>query len=89
MARAADAWSAPGVGFLAGVATAERARGRGAGSAVCGLALDGLVAEHGTAALIVDTWNTAAIRLYRRLGLSWRPLAAARVANGTRAGRGG
>ncbi|MFI0816839.1 GNAT family N-acetyltransferase [Streptomyces sp. NPDC021098] len=80
LACAADAWSAPHVGFLAGVATAEQARGRGIGRAVCGLALDGLVADYGRAALMVDGWNTAAVRLYRGLGLSWRPLAAARVA---------
>ncbi|WP_345770065.1 GNAT family N-acetyltransferase [Streptomyces sp. F-1] len=56
-------------------------RGRGAGTAVCGLVLDRLVADHGMAALMVDGWNTAAVRLYRRLGLSWRPLAAARIAD--------
>jgi GNAT superfamily N-acetyltransferase len=78
LACAADAWSAPHVGFLAGVSTAEQARGRGMGTAVCSLVLDGLVADHGVAALIVDSWNTAAIRLYRSLGLSWRSLAAAR-----------
>lgn len=79
VACAADAWSAPRVGFLAGVATAERARGRGLGAAVCGHVLDSLVARHGTAALMVDGWNAAAIRLYRGLGLSWRSVAAARV----------
>ncbi|MFB7493394.1 GNAT family N-acetyltransferase [Streptomyces sp. NPDC056161] len=78
-ACAADAWSAPSVGFLAGVATAEQARGRGMGTAVCSLVLDSLVRDHGVAALMVDNWNTAAVRLYRDLGLSWRPLAAARV----------
>lgn len=78
---AADAWSAPDVGFLAGVATAEPARGRGVGAAVCSFVLDSLVARHGTAALIVDGWNAAAVRLYRGLGMSWRPLAAARVMN--------
>ncbi|MGQ5654238.1 GNAT family N-acetyltransferase [Streptomyces sp. EKR5.2] len=79
LACAADAWSAPSVGFLAGVATAEQARGRGMGTAVCSLVLDSLVIDHGVAALIVDSWNTAAVSLYRGLGLSWRPLAAARV----------
>lgn len=81
LACAADAWSAPDVGFLAGVATAELARGRGVGTAVCGFVLDSLVERHGTAALIVDGWNAAAVRLYRGLGLSWRPLAAASVMN--------
>jgi ribosomal protein S18 acetylase RimI-like enzyme len=78
---AADAWSAPDVGFLAGVTTAELARGRGVGAAVCSFVLDSLVERHGTAALIVDGWNAAAVRLYRGLGMSWRPLAAARVMN--------
>jgi GNAT superfamily N-acetyltransferase len=79
LACAADAWSAPDVGFLAGVATAEQARGRGVGTAVCGFVLDSLVADHGTAALIADSWDITAVRLYRGLGLSWRPIAAARV----------
>lgn len=81
LACAADAWSAPDVGFLAGVATAELARGRGVGTAVCSFVLDSLVERHGMAALIVDSWNAAAVRLYRGLGLSWRPLAAASVIN--------
>ena len=71
--------SSPQVGFLAGVATAEHARGRGAGTAACSLFLDSLMADHGTAALIVDSWNTAAIYLYRGLGLSWRPVVAAQA----------
>jgi hypothetical protein len=79
LACAADAWSSPQVGFLAGVATAEHAWGRGAGTAACSLVLDSLIADHGMAALIVDSWNTTAIHLYRGLGLSWRPIAAARV----------
>lgn len=37
------------------------------------------VDRHGIATLIAVSWNTAAIRLYRGLGLSWRPIAAARV----------
>ena len=37
---------------------------------------DGL-ARHGTVALMVDADNQAAIRLYRRLGLSHRPMSAA------------
>jgi predicted GNAT family acetyltransferase len=79
VAVAADAWSAPEVGFLAAVATAPAARGRGFGAAVCAHVLRALVAEHGRAALMVDGWNGAAIRLYQRLGLTWCPLAAARV----------
>ncbi|MFL4910057.1 GNAT family N-acetyltransferase [Streptomyces sp. MMS24-I2-30] len=79
LACAADAWSAPSVGFLAGVATAEQARGCGMRTAVCSLVLDDLVVDHDVAALMVDNWNTAAVRLYRGLGPSWRSLAAARV----------
>jgi GNAT superfamily N-acetyltransferase len=76
VAVAADAWSAPEVGFLA---TAPAARGRGFGAAVCAHVLRAPVAEHGRAALMVDGWNGAAIRLYQRLGLTWHPLAAARI----------
>ncbi len=78
-AVAADAWSAPTVGFVAGVAAHPTARGRGHGAATCAFLIDALVAEYGRAGLLVDGWNWAAIRLYRRLGLRWRPLAAARV----------
>ncbi|MGC5014426.1 GNAT family N-acetyltransferase [Streptosporangium sp. DT93] len=77
IAVAADAWSSPQVGFVAGVATSPRWRGRGHGEAVCRFALGELVAAHGRAALMVDTGNHAAIALYERLGLRLRPLAAA------------
>ncbi|GAA3040383.1 GNAT family N-acetyltransferase [Streptosporangium longisporum] len=77
VAVAADAWSSPQVGFVAGVATAVAWRGRGLGEAVCRFALGELVAAHGRAALMVDTANHAAIALYERLGLRIRPLAAA------------
>ncbi len=78
-AVAADDWSAPTVGFVAGVAAHPSARGRGHAAATCAFLIDALVSEYGRAAAIVDGWNWAAIRLYRRLGLTWRPLAAARV----------
>ena len=91
---AADAWSTPrvgalgatagtgpGVGLIAGVATAPDARGNGYGGSVCAMVVEDLVAEHGMAALMVDTWNVAAIRMYQRLGLRWRSLAAARVSS--------
>ncbi|GAA2973917.1 hypothetical protein GCM10010483_17490 [Actinokineospora diospyrosa] len=77
VAVAADAWSAPEVGFLAGVITAPAARGRGHAVAVCGLAIDTLVTETGRAALMVDSWNDAARTLYTKLGLASRPIAAA------------
>jgi hypothetical protein len=79
VATAADAWSAPGAGFLAGVATHPDARGRGYARDACALVVDALVAQHGRAALLVDRCNSAAIAVYRRLGLRTRPLADARA----------
>jgi GNAT superfamily N-acetyltransferase len=77
LAVAALAWCAPTVGLLAGVATAPAARGRGLGRQVCAFVLAEALAAYGTAALIVDDGNTPALRLYRSLGLAYRPLRAA------------
>ncbi|MER5648776.1 GNAT family N-acetyltransferase [Streptosporangium sp. NPDC002524] len=77
VAVAADAWSCPAVGFVAGVATAPALRGRGYGERVCRFALGELAAAHERVALMVDTANHAAVSLYERLGLRGRPLAAA------------
>ncbi|WP_329081679.1 GNAT family N-acetyltransferase [Streptosporangium sp. NBC_01469] len=77
VAVAADAWSCPPVGFVAGVATAPASRGRGYGERVCRFVLGELAAAHERVALMVDTGNHAAIALYGRLGLRGRPLAAA------------
>lgn len=79
VAVAADAWSAPGIGFMSGVATRPDARGHGYGEAVCRFTLRELIAEHGRAALSVDGDNDAAIGVYRRLGLTWGDIAVARV----------
>ncbi|MHB1593193.1 MAG: GNAT family N-acetyltransferase [Streptosporangiaceae bacterium] len=76
-ACAADAWSAPSVGLLAGVATSLRARGRGLGRAVTATALTTLIREHGTTALMVDGANTAARALYESLGMNYRSIRAA------------
>ncbi|KAB8188188.1 GNAT family N-acetyltransferase [Microbispora catharanthi] len=73
---AADAWSAPTVGLLAGVATAAPARGRGLGERVCRFVASALLAEHGRAALMVDDWNRAAVVVYERLGFARRRVAA-------------
>lgn len=83
VAVAADAWTAPEVGFLAGVATRADARGRGHAATVCHFAARELIAEHGRVGLFVDDWNTAAISLYERLGFRLRPIAAARTRTGT------
>ncbi len=79
VAVAADAWPAPEVGFIAGVATHPQARGRGYARAVCRMVRDSLLADHGRVALMVDDDNAPAIALYRSLGMRWRPVAAAQV----------
>jgi GNAT superfamily N-acetyltransferase len=76
-ACAADAWSAPRVGLLAGVATARRAQGRGLGKSVTATAITALVHDYGTAALMVEADNVAAQSLYRSLGMTYRPARAA------------
>ncbi|MEU7886719.1 GNAT family N-acetyltransferase [Microbispora bryophytorum] len=76
LAVAADAWSAPTVGLLAGVATAAPARGRGLGERVCRFVASALLAEHGRAALMVDDSNRAAVVVYERLGFARRRVAA-------------
>ena len=81
VAVAALAWCAPTVGFLGGVATAPAARGRGLGRVVCAFTVERALAEYGTAALIVDDANSAALRLYRGLGLAYRPLGAASLSD--------
>ena len=71
-AIAADAWSAPGVGFLAGVAVLPEARRAGQGRDVCAFVLAELLAARGRIALMVRDWNQAAITMYAGLGLSYR-----------------
>ncbi|MER5325104.1 GNAT family N-acetyltransferase [Streptosporangium roseum] len=77
VATAADAWSCPQVGFVAGVATDAAHRGRGYARRVCRFAFAALAAEHGRVALMVDSDNRAAIGVYERLGMRGRPVAAA------------
>jgi ribosomal protein S18 acetylase RimI-like enzyme len=73
----ADAWAAPEVGYLCGVAAHPRWRGRGYAGAVLRFAVDALLAEHGRVALMVDSDNGAAVTLYERCGFRWRTVAAA------------
>jgi ribosomal protein S18 acetylase RimI-like enzyme len=77
-AVAADAWSVPELGFVAGVVTREQARGRGLGTALCAFLTDELVKERGRVALLVETGNAPAIRTYEKLGYRLRTIAAAR-----------
>ncbi|MET7335699.1 GNAT family N-acetyltransferase [Nonomuraea sp. NPDC005650] len=79
-AVAADAWSAPSVGLLAGVATRAALRGRGLADRVCRWASRELLAGHGRAALMVDDANVAAVTVYERIGYRRRRVLAARVA---------
>jgi GNAT superfamily N-acetyltransferase len=79
LAVAADAWSAAGCGFMAGVVTHPRARGRGLGAAVSRFVVDALVRDHGRAALMVDTGNAPAVRAYERTGMTRHLFAAAAV----------
>lgn len=79
VAVAADAWTAPAVGFLAGVAVRPDARGRGLGRTVFGFALAEALAGRRWAALMVDDANGAAIGLYRSFGFAYRPVSAASV----------
>ncbi|TDU89525.1 FR47-like protein [Kribbella voronezhensis] len=76
---AADAWSAPEIGFLAGVATKPSARGRGLSRQVCAFATAELVKRYGQAGLMVHNHNAAAISLYEKLGYKYRGVAAAHL----------
>ncbi|MFI1103440.1 GNAT family N-acetyltransferase [Streptomyces melanogenes] len=71
-AVAALAWPSPEVGLLAGVAVHPSARGRGLARTVVAKVLAEALAAHGTAGLMVDRANDAAIRLYEGLGFAYR-----------------
>jgi GNAT superfamily N-acetyltransferase len=79
LAVAADAWSTPAVGFLAGVTTRPEVRGRGLASALCAFTTNELLAGRDRVALFADYWNVAALSTYRKLGFALRPVAAAHV----------
>ena len=77
-AVAAEAWSVPEIGFVAGVATRAGARGRGLGTTLCAHLTDELIKDRSRVALLVDDTNVPAIRTYEKLGYRLRPIAAAR-----------
>ncbi len=76
---AADAWSAPEIGFLAGVATRPVARGNGLSRQVCAFVTAELIKQHGRVGLMVDRDNATAIAVYHRLGYTYRRVAAAHL----------
>jgi GNAT superfamily N-acetyltransferase len=82
VAVAALAWSAPDVGLIAGVAVHPRARGQRLGGEVCALVVAEALSRHGAAGLMVEEWNYPAQRIYRDLGFSYQPVAAAAVSRG-------
>jgi hypothetical protein len=69
---AADAWSSPGLGFLAGLAVAPEARRTGQGRDVSAFVLRSLLAMHGRVAMMVQNSDEAAIATYAELGLTYR-----------------
>jgi hypothetical protein len=69
---AADAWSSPGLGFLAGLAVAPEARRTGQGRDVSAFVLKSLLAVHGRVAMMVQNSDQAAIARYAQLGLTYR-----------------
>ncbi|WP_062436501.1 GNAT family N-acetyltransferase [Herbidospora daliensis] len=82
VAVGADAWSAPTVGFVGGVATLPRARGSGLAGAICRFLTVALLERHGRVSLMVDDVNAAALAVYRRLGYARRAVAATRAVQG-------
>ncbi|GAB1818475.1 hypothetical protein HerbRD11066_16390 [Herbidospora sp. RD11066] len=79
VAVGADAWSAPTVGFVGGVATLPQARGSGLAGTICRFLTATLLERHGRVSLMVDDVNAAALAVYRRLGYARRLVAATRV----------
>ncbi|GAA1262790.1 hypothetical protein GCM10009677_13070 [Sphaerisporangium rubeum] len=79
----ADAWSTPGAGFIAGVATAAAHRGLGHAETVCRFLVNSLHAHHGYVALMADAGNHTAAGIYHRLGLTRHTVAAARLTTPT------
>jgi ribosomal protein S18 acetylase RimI-like enzyme len=71
-AIAADAWSAPGLGFLAGLAVVPEARRTGQGRDVTAFVLKSLIAMHGRVAMMVQSSSDAAIARYAEVGLTYR-----------------
>jgi hypothetical protein len=69
---AADAWSVPGLGFMAGLAVLPEARGYGQGRDMTTFVLEALLAAHGRAALMTDDCDSRSGRIFAKLGMSGR-----------------
>jgi ribosomal protein S18 acetylase RimI-like enzyme len=69
---AADAWSSPGLGFVAGLAVVPAARRTGQGRDVSAFVLKSLMAMHGRVAMMVRDSGETAIAKYSELGLTYR-----------------
>lgn len=82
IATAALGWSAPTVGYVVGVAVDPDHRGQGLGERICRLVIDAAVTERGAVGLMVDEDNTAARRLYDKLGMDYHPVLASYVKSG-------
>ncbi|WP_042434326.1 GNAT family N-acetyltransferase [Streptacidiphilus anmyonensis] len=80
LAVGALAWSSPQVVLLSGIAVDPPARGKGLALPLCATLASAGLAEHGAVALMVEDHNTPARRVYERLGLRHRPVAAAAFA---------
>ncbi|HEX6342735.1 GNAT family N-acetyltransferase [Umezawaea sp.] len=72
VAVGAEAWSAPHVGFVGGVATHPDFRRRGLSRALCSFVVHDLLERHPACALMVDSGNAAAIAAYQGLGFAYR-----------------
>jgi hypothetical protein len=69
---AADAWTAPGLGFVAGLAVVPESRRTGQARDVSAFVLTSLMAVHGRVAMMVGRSDAAAIASYAELGLTYR-----------------
>jgi ribosomal protein S18 acetylase RimI-like enzyme len=80
---AADAWSSPGLGFLAGLAVVPAVRRTGQGRDVGAFVLKSLMAAHGRVATMVQHSDETAIAMYAALGLTYRHQQVLGVRSGT------
>jgi GNAT superfamily N-acetyltransferase len=80
LAVGALAWPSPQVALLSGIAVDPPARGKGLALPLCATLAAAGLAGHELVALMVEDDNTPARRVYERLGLRHRPVAAAAFA---------